>query len=60
MSETLIVCAGNPQTGEKVTDEDIRELHELLKKDCIDAILADARVSSATYVINYDVGRGAE
>lgn len=44
----------------EVTETDLEELRRLLKKDCINGILADAAVRPAEYVRNYDAGRGAE
>ncbi len=45
---------------EQTTEVDERELHRLLRKDCIDGILADANQGAAKYVERYDVGRGGE
>jgi hypothetical protein len=44
----------------KVTEDDLEELKRLLRKDCIDGILADAAVRPAEYVKNYNAGRGGE
>jgi hypothetical protein len=44
----------------KVTEEDLKELQRLLRKDCIDGILVDATLCSAEYVRGYNVERGGE
>lgn len=58
--DAVIIKAGDPTTGQKITEADFEELQKLLKKDCIDSILADACVSAVEYVKNYNAGRGGE
>ena len=54
----LLIEAGSPT--QPITEADFDELGRLLKQDCINDILADSRVRSAEYVMNFDAGRGAE
>lgn len=56
----VVIKAGNPETGQKITEADFEELNRLLKKDCINEILADSRVSASEYVERYNAGRGGE